>query len=170
MAKAAPPPHAIFDRPGINFTKEDIADQELSGEDDDRLLHEILFSEVVICGPSTVALDAVFLDKPVIIANFHPDKRGYYDGIRRRYDYDHFRFAIKCGAFRLASSKEELFSLIRDYRENSSRDAGARAILRRAYCGPSDGRSGERVARAVIGMVSEQARDAFYKEKPGPTR
>ena len=169
MDGAHAPSHTVFDRPGINFVKNVIADQELSAEDDERLLHEILFSDAVICGPSTVALDAVFLDKPVIIVNFHPDARGYYDGIRRRYDYDHFRFAIACGAFRLANSKEELFSLISDYRKNSSRDAGARAILRRAYCGPSDGRSGERVARAVTNFVSKPAQSAFYREKEAPS-
>ena len=153
MNEAMPPTNTIFDRPGINFTKDMIGDQELSVEDDERLLHEILFSHVVVCGPSTVALDAVFLDKPVIIVNFHPDTRGYYDGIRRRYDYDHFRFAIECGAFRLANSKEELFSLIARYYNDASSDAEGRAILRRAYCGPSDGKSGERVARTVMVML-----------------
>lgn len=156
MDNAIPPAYTVFDRPGINFTKETIADQELSAEDDDRLLNEILFSEAVICGPSTVALDAVFLDKPVIIVNFHPDKRGYYDGIRRRYDYDHFRFAIECGAFRLANSREELFSLIERYRKDGSIDAKGRGILRQAYCGPRDGKSAARVAQAIIDFVSKK--------------
>ncbi len=155
MVHAVPPAHTVFDRPGINFIKEDMGDQELSPEDDDRLLHEIFFSDAVICGPSTVALDAVFLDKPVIIVNFHPDKRGYYDGIRRRYDYDHFRFAIECGAFRLANSREELFSLIERYRKDRSMDAEGRAIVRKAYCGPRDGKSGVRVAQTIIKYIQD---------------
>ena len=145
--------NVYVDRPGVNFTKHTIGDQELSEQDDDRLLHELLYSDVIICGPSTVALDAVFLDKPVIIINFHPDARGYYDGIARRYDYDHFKFAVRCGAFRLANSKEELFSLIDQYKKNSSLDAASRAVLRTAYCGPKDGISGARTARAIINFL-----------------
>lgn len=142
-----------FDRPGVNFSPHTIGDQELSEQDDDLLLHELLYSDVIICGPSTVALDAVFLDKPVIIINFHPEARGYYDGIARRYDYDHFKFAIRCGAFRVANSKEELFSLIKQYKKNSALDAHARAVLRTAYCGPRDGMSGARIARTIIGFL-----------------
>lgn len=145
--------NVYVDRPGVNFTKQSIGDQELSEQDDDRLLHELLYSDVIICGPSTVALDAVFLDKPVIIINFHPDARGYYDGIARRYDYDHFKFAIDCGAFRLANSKEEFFSLIEQYKKDSSLDAKARAVLRTAYCGPHDGMSGARIARAIVDFL-----------------
>lgn len=154
MDHAIPPANTVFDRPGINFTKEVIADQELSTEDDDRLLNEMIFASAVICGPSTVALDAVFVDKPVIIVNFHPDARGYYDGIAYRYDYNHFRFGIDCGAFRVARSKEELLSLIEFYRNDPSRDAEGRAALRRAYCGQSDGMSGARVARAVTKVIA----------------
>ncbi len=145
--------NVYVDRPGVNFSKQSIGDQELSEQDDDRLLHELVYSDVIICGPSTVALDAVFLDKPVIIINFHPDARGYYDGIARRYDYDHFRFAIRCGAFRLANSKEELFLLIEQYQKDSSLDAEGRAVLRTAYCGPQDGMSGARIAGAIVDFL-----------------
>ncbi|MDP3770365.1 MAG: CDP-glycerol glycerophosphotransferase family protein [bacterium] len=150
MQESVPPANTIFDRPGVNFIQNVIADQELSVEDDDRLLHEIMFSNAVICGPSTVALDAVFLDTPVIIINFHPDTRGYYDGIARRYDYDHFRFAIDCGAFRVANSKEELFSLMEGYINDRSRDAKNRSVLCSSYCGPDDGMSGARVAQILM--------------------
>lgn len=153
---ATPFSHVVFDRPGVNFNKKDIGDQELSTEDDDRLLHELFFSDVVVCGPSTVALDAVCLDKPVIIVNFHPDTRGYYDGIARRYDYDHFKFAIRCGAFRVANSKKELYALIKQYMNNPSLDAHGREILRHAYCGPGDGKSGARTAHAIIDFLKRQ--------------
>lgn len=145
--------NVYIDRPGVNFTAHSIGDQELSEQDDDMLLHELIYSDVIICGPSTIALDAVFLDKPVIIINFHPEARGYYDGIARRYDYDHFKFAIHCGAFRLANNKEELFSLIEQYKKDSSLDARRREVLRTAYCGPHDGMSGTRIARAIVDFL-----------------
>ncbi len=143
----------VFDRPGVNFVKGDIGNQELSPEDDARFLQELVFSDVIICGPSTVALDAISVDKPVIIINFHPDQRGYYDGIARRYDYDHFRFAISLGAFRVARSPEELRSLIAAYYADPLRDREQRKKLRDAYCGPIDGKSGERVAVAILSFI-----------------
>ena len=154
LEDAAPGKRMIFDRPGVNFRGKDIGDQELSEEDDSRLLNEIAYSDVVICGPSTVALDAVFLDKPVIIVGFHPDERTYYTGIARRYDFDHFKLAIKTGAFRVATSKEELFSLIEKYEKNPGIDADGRNRLRKLYCGPQDGKSGMRIARAIRGMIA----------------
>lgn len=154
LENATPYPNMVFDRPGVNFRGRDIGDQELSFEDDNRLLNELAYSDVVVCGPSTVALDAVFLDRPVIIVNFHPDRRTYYTGIARRYDYDHFKFAIRCGAFRVANSKEELLTLIDEYAKDPARDSEGRERLRRAHCGPRDGKSGLRIARAVINFFS----------------
>lgn len=154
MEHAAAYPNMVFDKPGVNFRGKDIGDQELSNEDDSRLLNEIIYSDVIICGPSTVALDAVFLDKPVIIIGFHPDERTYYTGLARRYDFDHFKLAIECGAFRVAHSKEELFSLIDAYEKNPRLDSENRERLRKLYCGPGDGKSGMRIAHAILDSIS----------------
>ncbi len=153
MDNAEPSSNMVFDRPGVNFRGKDIGDQELSEEDDSRLLNEIMYSDVVICGPSTVALDAVFLDKPVIIIGFHPDERTYYTGIAKRYDFDHFKLAISTGAFRVARSKEELFSLLEAYEKNPKLDAEGRQRLRNLYCGPKDGKSGARIAKVIYDMI-----------------
>ena len=142
-----------FDRPGVNFKPGVIGDQEMSEEDDEHLLNSIYFSDVVVCGPTTVALDAVFLDKPVILVGFHPKPKSYLEGILRRYDYDHFKFAIDCGAFTVANSKEELLKYINDSAKNPQANFREREILRQAYCGPADGKSGERIAGALLAML-----------------
>ena len=143
----------VFDRPGVNFRPGIIGDQEMSEEDDECLFKAIYSSDVVVCGPTTVALDAVFLDKPVILIGFHPTPKSYLEGILRRYDYDHFKFAVDCGAFTVAHSKEELLKYIELYVKNPDLKAKEREILRDAYCGPRDGKSGERISKEILNAL-----------------
>lgn len=149
---AIPGPRMIFDRPGVNFKKGMKGDQELSDEDDDCLLAELSYARVVVCGPSSIALDAVWIDKPVVVPAFHPRPRSYIEGTHR-YDYDHFRFAIACGAIRVARSPEEFFELIEKYMQNPSLDREGREKLRAAYCGSRDGKSGERLAGVLLKLL-----------------
>ncbi|MEK7090179.1 MAG: hypothetical protein AAB930_01175 [Patescibacteria group bacterium] len=153
MEDVRPSDNMVFDRPGVNFRPGIIGDQEISEGDDERLIEEIYFSNVVVCGPTTVALDAVFMDKPVILIGFHPRQLSYLGGILRRYDYDHFKFAIECGAFTVAKSREELLKYIDEYARNPQAKSREREILRNAYCGPADGKSGERIAKVVLSML-----------------
>lgn len=154
LESAKPYPNMAFDRPGVNFKPGIIGDQEMSEEDDTHLMQAIYFSDVVVCGPTTVALDAVFLDKPVVLIGFHPTPKSYLEGILRRYDYDHFKFAIECGAFTVAKSKEELLKYIELYSKNPGLNTREREILRNAYCGPHDGKSGERIAKEILKLVN----------------
>lgn len=153
MEHVQPYAKMVFDRPGINFSGKEIGDQELSDEDDSRLVNEIIYSDVVITGPSTVSLDAVFFDKPVVNINFYPDHRTYYTSIEKWYDFHHLKLGVECGAFRVASSKEQFFSLLDEYTKNPSCNAKGRECLRELYCGPRDGKSGKRVAHAVIDFL-----------------
>ena len=153
MEGAKPFSNMVFDYPGVNFKPGIIGDQEMSEEDDLRLIKEIYFSDVVVGGPTTVALDAVFMDKPVILIGFHPTPKTYLEGILRRYDYDHFKFAIECGAFTVAKSREELLKYIDEFAKNPQAKSREREILRNAYCGPADGKSGERIAEAINKLI-----------------
>lgn len=141
------PEHVAVDRPGVRFAD---ADQEIRPEDDERLLHELMYSDVLVAGPSTIALDAAYLDRPVVLVGFHPTARTYLEGIRRRYDYDHFRAAIDLGAFRIAHSPQGLAELLDAYLNDPERDRSARRRLCEIYAGPSDGRSGLRIAQALL--------------------
>ena len=153
MEDIRPSENMVFDRPGVNFRPGTIGDQEMSEEDDERLIKEIYFSDVVVCGPTTVALDAVFMGKPAVLIGFHPTPKSFLEGILRRYDYDHFKFAIECGAFTVAKSREELLKYIDEYVKNPNAKSREREMLRNAYCGPVDGKSGERIAKAVLNML-----------------
>jgi len=145
-----PPENVFFDRPDVRFKE-----GGLNPEDDRNLMHGLAFSDIIVCGPSTIALDAMLFDKPTILINFHPKKLSYLESIARRYDYDHFIFAIKAGACKVAHSKEELFKYIDEYLTYPSRDSEGRQRLRNAYIGPCDGKSGARMANVVLRQIRE---------------
>lgn len=151
LENVKPYSNMVIDRPGVRF--ED-GGKELSCEDDDRLMNEIYFSDVVVCGPSTLALDAVFMGKPVVLVGFHPKPRPYLKSIMRRFDYDHFVFAIQCGAVRMARNEEELEKFIDEYIENPSKDMEGREKLIDAYGGFRDGKSGKRFMLTILSFFT----------------
>lgn len=153
LEDAKPYPNMRFDRPGVSFSETKISDQELSDKDDDNLMHELYYSDLVVCGPSTIALDAAFFDKPIIVTGaFHPYPRKYLEGAHR-YDYDHFRIARSCGALKVPTSGDEFLKAIDEYLKYPDHDSGGRECFRKAYCNLRDGKAGERIAKAVMGMI-----------------
>ncbi|MBI4114847.1 MAG: CDP-glycerol glycerophosphotransferase family protein [Candidatus Niyogibacteria bacterium] len=150
----APYPNMYWDKPGVKFKDDVESDKEISPEDDDNLMHAIYYSDVVSCGPSSIALDGVFFDKPVVIAGFHPRKRGYYD-YTHRWDYNHYAHPIEIGAVRLAKTKEEYLSAIDEYMKNPEHDRQARKEFREACCGIMDGNSGKRLAQFLFDTINK---------------
>ncbi|PIR69974.1 MAG: hypothetical protein COU47_00890 [Candidatus Niyogibacteria bacterium CG10_big_fil_rev_8_21_14_0_10_46_36] len=144
-----PYPNMYFDKPGVVFRDDVEGDREISIEDDDNLMCAIYYSDVVSCGPSSIALDGVFFDKPVVIAGFHSRPRGYFEG-DHRWDYNHYAHPVALGAIRLAKTKEEYISALHNYMKDPSQDKEARKEFREACCGIMDGKSGERLAKFLI--------------------
>lgn len=142
-----PPPHMHFDRPGVAFDAS-AAHREVSEEDDRRLMHELYHADLVITGPSSIALDASLFGKPIIAVNLSRGERPYLEGIIG-YDYVHFGYLRERAALALARSGGELRDFIRRYLADSSHDAAGRAAVVRDLCGPADGRSAERIVDAL---------------------
>ncbi|MDZ4296379.1 MAG: hypothetical protein U1A16_03345, partial [Patescibacteria group bacterium] len=82
LKDARPYPNMVFDRPGVNFREGDMGDQEMSREDDDRLMRELYFSDVVVCGPSTICLDAMSLDKPVVLIDCYRNPKKEHEKVQ----------------------------------------------------------------------------------------
>ncbi len=149
-----PYPNMRFDRPGVSFFDSKIDDQELGDKDDDNLMHGIYYSDLVVCGPSTIVLDAAFFNKPIVLTGaFHPYKRKYLEG-EHRYDYSHFLPFIACGAGKLPRSSDEFLKAIEKRLKNPALDAEGQECFRRVYCNFRDGKAGERIARAVLALIA----------------
>ena len=116
------------------------------------LMHELLFCDVVVCGPSTVALDAIFFDKPVILIDCYDQPMRDFEKISL-WEYDHFRRVIEQHAATIARSKEELLNHITDALKNPLRLHEGRRKIKEAFCGYADGKSGERMAQEILQLL-----------------
>lgn len=145
------PENVFFDQSGKTFFHR--GDSELTPEDDERLIAELSYCDMVVSGPGTLNIDASFFDKPIILVNFYPVPRSFLEGIKE-YGYTHIRPILSSGGVRMASRPEELFALIRAYAHNPSMDQEGRRRIVAEHCFSPDGHAAERVAQTILHTVS----------------
>lgn len=142
----------IFDRPGATFKTHKNA--ELSLEDDRRLAETLLQCDLIVSGPSTIAIDAAFFDKPVILIAFDGfENRSYLQSVGRYYDYEHWRPVVESEAAKIARSQAEFSAAIDAYVKNPTLDKEARRKLAERFCFKVDGRSTERLKNVILNML-----------------
>jgi len=145
-----PSERVIFDRPGRRMHEHSFRDTELAPADDRHLADTLFLSDVVVTGPSTMAIDAALFDKPVILIAFDGAvRRPYYQSIRRYYDYDHQRAILESGGAPLVKSAAELQERLRRYRANPALDSKGRARIVREQYGCPDAKASERLAEII---------------------
>lgn len=109
------------------------------------------YSDVVINVASTITLDAIPFDKPIIniaFDGFTPQPFKY--SCLRFYQYEHYRNIVKTGGVRLAYHRQELVEQINAYLKNPQLDSAQREIIRQQQCWKLDGRSSRRVAEYLL--------------------
>lgn len=144
------PSNVAFDVPGFVFSSSSqLIDSIVTDEDDLRFSDELFHSDVVVCGPTTVAVDAAVFDKPIILVNFHP-RGDYLDEAGESYRSVHMQYLIRSGGVRVANSQEELLSLLRAYLEDPGMDVKERKNMAHEQCGPFDGNASKRVASFLM--------------------
>jgi hypothetical protein len=126
----------------------------MKNEDMDELTDIIHFSTLNINSGSTVSIDALVLNKPVIIAAFDARRKlKYWKSVRRLLKYIHLEKFIALGGAEVASDFEELRVLIDAYISNSDRRQEERSNAILAECFKLDGASTERVVETMIKHV-----------------
>ena len=158
-------PYFITERPGTYLT--DKMHKSLEGATDNvfqwtfndkdiiHLANSIYHSDVTINTESTMTLDAAALDKPIIIIGYDGfQKLDYWQSILRKYKRNHYQYVMKTGGVRLAKSEDELIKYTNLYLENPSLDSEGREEIRKKLLFKVDGRSSERVAKAVVDMLN----------------
>lgn len=144
------PPNVFFDQSGRTFFHR--GDSELTLEDDERLIAELSYCDLVVSGPGTLNIDASFFDKPIILVNFHPKPKSFLEGIKE-YGYTHIRPILASGGVRMASSTEELFRLIEWYFQDPSRDRAGRQRIVQEHT-HNLGHASQCVADAIMHALS----------------
>jgi len=99
---------------------------------------------------STVSIDALMMDKPVIMTSFDGDKKLYYwKSARRLVDYIHLKKFTKMGGANVVHSYEALKTELKKYLASPDHDLERRRYALRRECHLNDGESTTRVIEAL---------------------
>lgn len=123
-------------------------DFEWTREDVELLIDSLRFSEVVINVVSTLSVDAMVFDKPVINVRFDAEPTcpsRHSIGVMLP-EHDHFKAIEATGGVRLAWNMDELLGAVKAYLEQPELDKEGRECLRREQIEILDGNAGKRVA------------------------
>lgn len=126
---------------------------EVGREDDDRLAAELIYCDVVVTGQSTIAIDAMIFDKPVVIIHFDQEDRPYFDSVKRYYDSEYYVPVVVSGGVRLARNKNELVLFVEEYLANPRLDSEKRRFLAERQTYKLDGGSTERMFRILESII-----------------
>ena len=99
---------------------------------------------------STVSIDALMVDKPVIVVAFdaHENLPWYKSG-RRQMDYIHYYKLVELGGVKVANSFVEFTDHLNHYINDPDADWDLRQNTLYQECGENDGKATERVAEAL---------------------
>jgi hypothetical protein len=104
---------------------------------------------------STLSIDAILHDKPVVLTMFDAGHElPWWQSIYRGVSYYHLEKLIKLKGVRVTRSFEEMAAAISAYLSNPALDAEERAEVRRQETGPADGLASRRVAEALVHFLS----------------
>lgn len=141
-------------------------DYEWTKEDYELLVDSLRFSDAVLNIVSTLSIDAVAFDKPVINVRFEADPNcpPKFSQEIMLPEHDHFKAIEATGGVRLVWSMDELIAAVNAYLENSKLDAAGRDRLRREQIELLDGLAGKRTAdflKAMLRALTPKAEPAF---------
>ncbi len=119
-----------------------------------KFVNTIYHADVIISLCSTLVLDALCCDKPVINTAFNGlyDKEGN-DISYVMYMHEHYKPLLEYGAIKLVSDKDELTSNINRYLHNPEYEKEARMKAFETLCYKGDGMASRRLADVVLSNI-----------------
>jgi len=118
------------------------------------LLNSLAHADIIINMYSTFLVEGAIFNKPLIAPAFDGyKKRIYWNSGRRFFDWDHLRDVKRYGGVTIVHSRNELTGSINNYLQNPDLKSAERRKIVKEQCQFTDGRSGERVARVLIGLI-----------------
>lgn len=147
------PPQMVIHRPGHAFKDAQFTDREIRKEDDDSLIDQIYYSSLVVTGPTSICLDAAFMDKPTIAVDCYPSERHFFEKVYQ-YSYSHLKKLLACRGVYHAKTKDDLLRQIALYLKHPEADYEGRSRIREHWFSRADGHASERVADEIISFVA----------------
>jgi len=125
---------------------------------EDQLLYTSLLrhASLGVNAASTVSLELMMLDKPVVNLGFEPPGSSLAEWTRfsRHVEYEHYQPVAESGGVMVARSMEDLFDMVeRSLREPAADSPARRQFIRDMFGDTLDGRSGVRVADKLLELA-----------------
>jgi hypothetical protein len=135
---------------------------DTSPDDAIRLASLLAGADVLVNGFSTTTLEAFLVDTPVVtftdtahLASLgSPDERLRESGWA---SFTHLQGLVRSGATRIARSLPEVVESVGSYLADPALDRDARGHVVSTELGPTDGASGERIGRYLLGLIGMPA-------------
>lgn len=127
-------------------------DYHNKNKNDDRLILNSLLKNAttVICGPTTLTLDAIMFGKPVINPAFDGDlKVPKAASIKERYEVEHYRPLFKYNVIYYAKNYQEFKESIKDSLKNSGKLSDDMKKIKDYYLEPIDGNASKRLYELI---------------------
>lgn len=125
--------------------------------DMDHLSNLLIGCSICINSGSTVSIDALIMDKPVILTSFDGDRQlNYWKSARRLVDYTHQKKFVDLGGAKVVSSYSELKESIFKYLLHPEQNAEARQHAINMECHLNDGRATDRVVEAMNNILENR--------------
>lgn len=125
----------------------------------ERLADTLYYAAVAASTASSISIDAAAVGTPVVGVRFDAGgERPYERSVRRYFDFTHQANLVRSGGLRLVSDLSEFVEAVARYLEDPSIDADARQRMVEEQAFRLDGRSGRRVAEAILEMLDAGAR------------
>ncbi len=103
---------------------------------------------------STISIEALLVDKPVLLTSFDADAElSYWKSARRLVDYTHLRKFVDLGGAKIVRSYAEMDQAIEHYLAHPEADREQRQEARFQECYHDDGQATERVVQAVDSLL-----------------
>ena len=148
-------PAIVFDEPGKKFDRRHRKSNEMTYDDVKHLADSMYWSDVVLTGPSTMAIDAAAFNKPIIFIGFDGyTNRPYYESVQHYYDFLHMQNVMRTDGARFARSPEELVVNMNRYLQDPSLEENERKRIVQEQCGILDGRASMRLAEELLSQIS----------------
>lgn len=123
-----------------------------------RLSNLLAGCSVCLNSGSTVSIDALMMDKPVILTSFDGEYQLYYwKSARRLVDYFHLKKFVGMGGANVVRSYEELNTELQKYIADPNHDLAQRQYALQMECHANDGQATKRVVEALVGILEKTA-------------
>jgi len=135
-----------------------------SMEHEDMIYFSELLAGSAVClnSGSTVSIDALMCNKPVIITSFDGERNeAYHNSARRLIKFTHLKKFVNLGGASVTKSFDELYMEINAYIKNPDRNIERRNYAAQQECGVLNGRATEEVVNSILSIYTENPRQVL---------